>query len=119
MEIQVDVYVPERIYGGSLSLQLINSADIPVVHFWITDSDRPILRTSGITRVRCLIPKLRLYLGKYSLTACLSENNARNQIQKLDQVCSFEVSMIKTERDHPFHEGSSTYLDDFTWETEA
>lgn len=119
MEIIVDVSLPGGLHGGSLSLQLVNSADIPVVQFWITDSDRHILRSGGLHHFRCLIPKLRLFMGKYSLTAVLSENNTRNTLQKLDQVCSFEVSMIRTERDHPFHEGSSTYLDDFSWETEG
>jgi lipopolysaccharide transport system ATP-binding protein len=117
LEIIVEVFLPKPLKGGAFSIQLFNSAEVPVVHFWIFDSEIQVLRKKGINRLKCTIPKCRLFLGKYSITAYFADGNGYNLLQMVERVCPFNVEMFNTNRDHPWREGSSTYLEDFVWET--
>ena len=115
LEIEVEVNITYPLKGGGFAIQIFNRFEVPVVHFWIFDSSVEIFRIPGKNKLKCIIPKCRLFMGEYTLTAYLSDANGRNMIQMIEKVCPFSVEMFKSDRDHPWQDGSSTYLDDFSW----
>lgn len=115
-EILVEVYLSQPLTNGGLTIQIFNSSNMPIVHFWIFDSEKKILQKKGLNRLKCVIPKCKLFFGKYTLTVYLTDFNGRNRIEMLENICPFSVEMYNTHRDHPWNEGTSTYLDDFYWE---
>jgi lipopolysaccharide transport system ATP-binding protein len=118
LEIVAEVFLPIPLKNGAFAIQLFNSAEVPVVHFWILDSEKEIFKKTGLNRIKCIIPNCKLFLGTYSINAYLSDSNGINLLQTVERVCPFKVEMFKTVRDHPWEEGSSTYLEDFEWEIE-
>jgi ABC-type polysaccharide/polyol phosphate transport system ATPase subunit len=117
LEFFVDLYCPAPTKeGGNVSIQLFNSAGVPVVHFWTFNSGLDLLNNAGEMRFKCTVPRCRLFLGKYTVTAYLGDASGKNLIQQVDNVCPFEVTMFKSVRDLEWQEGSSTYVDDFTWD---
>jgi lipopolysaccharide transport system ATP-binding protein len=116
LEFYVDLYCPAPTKtGGAISIQLFNSAGVPVVHFWTFNSGLDLLNNAGEMRVKCTVPRCRLFLGKYTVTAYLGDASGKSLIQQVDNVCPFEVTMFKSVRDLEWQEGSSTYVDDFSW----
>ena len=116
LEIEIHVYINEPLKGGNITIQVFNLHGIAVTHCWIFDSETPLLRKAGMNKFKCIIPKCRLFFGKYTLSVYLTDRNGRNRIQLLEKICPFEIEMFKSERDHPWQKDSSTYLDEFLWE---
>jgi lipopolysaccharide transport system ATP-binding protein len=119
LEIEIEVFVNEPLNGGNITIQVFNVHNIAVTHYWIFDSEIPILRKKGIHKFKCIIPKCRLFFGKYTLTVYFTERSGRNRIQMLEKICPFEIEMFKSDRDHPWQKDSSIYLDEFFWECVA
>ncbi len=117
LEIEIETFIKEPLKGGNITIQVFNLHGIAVTHFWIFDSETPILRKAGINKFKCFIPKCSLFLGKYTLTVYLTDRNGGNRIQMLEKICPFEIEMFKSERDHPWQKDSSLYLDEFKWES--
>ncbi len=118
LEIEVEAFITEPLKGGNITLQVFNVHGIAVTHYWIfdSDSDIEILKRKGINKLRCVIPKCRLFFGRYTVTVYLTDKNGRNRLQMIENICPFEVEMFKSERDHPWQKDSSIYLDEFYWE---
>jgi lipopolysaccharide transport system ATP-binding protein len=117
LEIEIQVFISEPLKGGNITIQVFDVYNTAVTHYWIFDSETPILRKKGKHSFKCTIPKCRLFFGKYTLTVYLTDRNGRNRIQMLEKICPFEIEMFKSERDHPWQKDTSTYLDEFLWET--
>ncbi len=114
-EIDFEIYTPYCLKDAGLAFQIFNFYEQPIVHFWLFDSELELCRTKGFTRIKCRIPKFRLFMGKYTISVYLSTNFGKTMLQKLDNICPFEIVMYKHKRDYEWQEGSSTYLDDFMW----
>ncbi len=116
LEIEIEVFINEPLKGGNITIQIFNAHNIAVTHYWIFDSETEILKKKGSNKFKCIIPKCRLFFGKYTLTIYLTDRNGRNRIQILEKVCPFEIEMFKSERDHPWQRDTSIYLDEFFWQ---
>ncbi|MEH2110206.1 ABC transporter ATP-binding protein [Nostoc sp.] len=101
----------------SFSFQIINALQQPISIFWFF-SDAPFRHKRGTHIFRCEIPKLRLYMGSYTLITWLSERRSETLLENLSEICQFEVSMHNFERvDYPWQADECTYLEDAIWET--
>ncbi|MGD9613135.1 MAG: hypothetical protein AB7V22_09570, partial [Kiritimatiellia bacterium] len=69
----------------------------------------------GLYRFECALPRLRLYLGNYSLNVWLADWRGNAQLENVRNVCSFEVDMHSHPREYAFRAGECSYLEDFTW----
>jgi lipopolysaccharide transport system ATP-binding protein len=99
------------------SFQIVSALQQPISIFWPL-SDAPFRHKPGTHIFRCEIPKLRLYMGSYTLTTWLSERRSETILENLREICQFEVSMHNFERlDYPWQADECTYLEDAIWQT--
>jgi hypothetical protein len=109
--------VAEPAEGLSFSFQVIDQASFnPVNHFWMFDSGHGYATKPGLYKLRCSVPKLRLFMGRYSITTWLSNRAVNKPIENLVGICPFEVSMIWEPRDrYDWTPGDCTYIEDCDW----
>lgn len=110
------ISLPQQLRNGAFSLQIVNSMDQPIVHCWIFNSETPVFQKAGMNRIRCTIPKLRLYYGRYKLRLVLADNAGSNILQMIDDAGSFEVEMFNIYRDYKWEPNACAYLEENVWE---
>lgn len=114
-EILIEAYLPNPLKGGALSIQFFNSMETPVLHVWIFDKERKIFRSKGIHKLKCTIPRFRMYMGKYTTTIYLASEDGQIQHQMITNICPFEVIMLNTKRTLGWREGETIFLEEFEW----
>ena len=107
LKIDIDLFTPYPIKGACFSFQIIDSKERNFSHLWVFDTDIPYCRESGLFRLTCTIPSLRLYMGDYMLRCYFSEPPGGELFDMISNICPFEVVMYETKRS------------DFTWQPEA
>jgi lipopolysaccharide transport system ATP-binding protein len=95
---------------------LTDSQGVHITHFWHIEENQPYQEKKGDYRVRCEVPKLRLYMGTYSVTAWINDTRGQVPIDKISQICQFEVSMGQFLRKGiAWHESHSRYIEEAEW----
>jgi lipopolysaccharide transport system ATP-binding protein len=85
-------------------------------HCWNFDADQPYHTKPGDYRIRCEIPKLRLYKGSYSLTAWISDTRGLVPFDNRPNICPFEVHMGSLRREgFEWNDRYAAYLEDAQW----
>jgi len=115
LKIRFVVNSSKPVRGMCLSFQIINSMQSPVLHIWTFDSERPVMRNAGDYEMICIVPNLRLYMGKYTLKYFLSEPPGGRMFDVMDNICPFEVVMHNHSREFPWQPGTCAYLECFDW----
>lgn len=119
LEVNFDVYTPEAVRNACFSFQFIDLADKNYVHLWVFDSDIPYCREKGSYRLKCIIPSLKLYKGKYALKCYFSGPPGGEFYELLEHICPFEVEMYNTERkEFQWEDNTCAYIEEATWEIE-
>ncbi|MHB1024887.1 MAG: ABC transporter ATP-binding protein [Desulfobacteria bacterium] len=116
MEIQVELNAPFPLENAALAFQAFNPYQQAYLNLWSFDSERPMCREPGTYHLVCRIPKLRLYMGHYTLTVHFSERLGTRNSQKIESICPFEVVMYGRHRDFGWYPNACTYLEDCDWE---
>ncbi len=116
IEVVFEISTPIKIRGACLSFQFVDALQQPYLHVWTFDSERPMCREPGIFQVVCKIPKLRLYMGNYTVNAYFSEPPGGETFEILDRVCPFEVVMYGNHREFEWKSGTCTYIEEFDWD---
>jgi lipopolysaccharide transport system ATP-binding protein len=113
---EFDLQVTEPYSSLCFSFQVLNAQKQPVCQFWLYDADVPYRRQEGQFRLQCSVPKLRLYMGSYTLRTMLTERRSNTAIESLQDICPFEVSMQGVHREeYPWEPGSAVYLEEARW----
>jgi lipopolysaccharide transport system ATP-binding protein len=115
MEVHFEITTLLPINGASLSFQVLNSLQQPVLHLWTFDSERPMCRKAGIFHLICKIPKVRLYMGKYTLVVHFAERAGGKHFQTIENICPFELTMYGKYREYEWKPNTCTYLEDCCW----
>jgi lipopolysaccharide transport system ATP-binding protein len=98
------------------SFQVMNRLQQPVCHFWLYDGDLPFRAAAGEFLLRCEVPKLRLYMGDYTLTTYVSERRGKTELERLSGICPFEVSMQGIYRsEYDWQHDDCAYLEECSW----
>lgn len=111
-----EVTVPEPLKSAAFSFQIVDSLQQPVIHLWIYGEERPILKTKGVHRFVCDIPKLRLYLGRYTLSVHLAEGEGGKHFQTIEGLCPMEVVMYGMDSSWKWRPDTCKYLEEASWE---
>lgn len=119
MEVCFEITTPIGINGAALSFQACNYLQQPVLHLLLLDSELSMCREAGTYQLVCRIPKLRLYIGRYTLTVHFSERPGGKKFQAIEGVCPFEVVAYGQLRDYYWQPGTCAYLEDCEWEINA
>jgi lipopolysaccharide transport system ATP-binding protein len=115
LAIEIEITTPHSIHGASVSFQVVDSLQRPVLHLWSFDSERPMCRRPGTFRLFCEIPHLHLYMGRYSLTIHFMEGPGGNHFGTIEQICPFEVTMFGRHREFEWQNGTCAYVEDSNW----
>ena len=100
------------------SFQVVNELRQAMCIFWFYEPEAPFRREAGTFILRCEIPKFRLYMGSYSLTTWFSERRSSTLLENLTEICPFEVTMHKFERqEYEWQADECIYLEDAVWKT--
>jgi lipopolysaccharide transport system ATP-binding protein len=75
-------------------------------------------REAGIFHVVCQIPKVRLYLGHYTITVHFSEHADGEKFQTIENICPFEIVMYGRHREFEWQPGTCAYLEESEWRVE-
>jgi lipopolysaccharide transport system ATP-binding protein len=111
------IAVPTPCKGLCFSFQLVNEDSVPVCHFWLYDSDSAFGATAGLHRLRCEVPRPRLFMGTYSLTTWLADRRSNAPLESLQNVCRFRIGMPTAHREqYDWRRGECVYLEDAKWE---
>jgi lipopolysaccharide transport system ATP-binding protein len=115
MRIEFDFYHPEPIPRACLSFQIVNQAQVPVLHFLAFDHPIEICKGSGTTTVVCHIPRLNLNVGQYSLTAYFADPPGGQRYQHLEGICQFRVIILKKTSLFGWRPENCTYHEEAEW----
>ena len=118
MQVIVEVSTPRPIDTARLSFHMCTELGEQMTHFWAHDPEHPMCRRPGTYRLVCSIPKLRLYMGNYTIRANLKEFAGGREFDSVDGVCPFEVVMYGQEREGGWFRGTCTYLEEGSWRVE-
>lgn len=118
MKVTFEISAPVPIDGAALSFQVCDSLQRPITHLWTFDSERPMCREPGTFRVACIIPKLRLYMGHYTLGVHFAERAGGRKFQTIEGICPFEVVFYGRYREFEWRQGTCTYLEESNWSVE-
>ena len=96
---------------------VVNSRGSKVVQFWNFDEDLPFRRKAGDYRLRCEVPKFRLFKGVHSLRTSLNDARGVLDMETLTDICPFEIVMGDYRRNAMDWWGDmANYIEEFTWE---
>jgi ABC-type polysaccharide/polyol phosphate transport system ATPase subunit len=117
---EFELNVPAPCQGLCFSFQVVNEDSAPVCHFWLLNSDNAFGSTAGVHRLRCEVPRPRLYMGTYTLTTWLSDRRpVPTLIENLQGICKFRVNMLGAHREqYDWQRGECAYLEDGVWSVE-
>jgi lipopolysaccharide transport system ATP-binding protein len=111
LSIELDIRTNSPQSNLCIGVQIVDDLDRPINYCWLYNQEcRP-----GLYRFECRMPKLRLYMGRYSLVTWLADWRGNVQLENLRNICSFEVSMHGHPREYAFRAGECYYLEDFAW----
>lgn len=113
--IHFEVNMPYDLDSMAVSFQIISDNEMPIIFGYIFDTEKPILRTKGVHRLKCIIPKCRLYQGKYYLKVHLAESKGKTKFEEIDRICSFEVMMFDEIIEWGWQKNVCIYTEMFEW----
>ena len=96
---------------------LVDNRGKNITQCWNFDDDLPFRQKTGDFRLRCEIPKIRLYKGRYTIQTSLADTRGIVDIETVREICPFEIIMSGYMRKaYDWWEDMADYLEDFTWE---
>ena len=118
MQVIIEVTTPVAVDTARVSFHACNVLGEPIIHFWAHDPEFPMCRQPGTWRLVCTIPKLRLYMGNYTLRVHLKEFAGGTEFEALEGICPFEVVMYGMDREGGWFRGTCAYLEEGSWQVE-
>jgi lipopolysaccharide transport system ATP-binding protein len=120
IQCEFDLRISEEREGLCFSFQVCDEMNRPACHFWLLDCGADFRQGPGVYRLQCSIPKFRLYLGRYTLTTWLTDRRGGALLEKLSEICAFEVSMRGHRRaEYDWVPGAMVYWEDCEWASVA
>lgn len=116
LELVFHVKTPFKFKNARFAVIIKNSFGENVINCALFDTQLPIFKEKGVSKLVCTIPVLRLYMGHYSLSVRIAAEVGQSPYQVLENICPFEVTMIGKNRDYPWTLGMCMYTEDFYWE---
>jgi lipopolysaccharide transport system ATP-binding protein len=113
LKIEFKLNLPYKLEVPVFSFQIFNSRIQPVLNFAFT-SDK-FKDIEGVHVITCEIPDLKLYKGRYMLSAYLGEQRSRQHFESVEFVCPFEIQMLAAET-NIYLDDVCVYIEESNWE---
>ncbi|MCC9061726.1 ABC transporter ATP-binding protein [Flavobacterium piscisymbiosum] len=116
-KVNFEVNMPyENAENLSLSFQILNNLQVPVLFEYIFDIETNICRSKGKNYFSFTYDELLLYKGNYSIRVHLAETKTKQKFQEFD-CCSFEIEMIGfKEPEWGWQKNVCQFIDKGKWE---
>ncbi len=114
-EARFRVSATRALKNAAFSFQIVDSRLRAVVHMWVVNTDLGFTHSSGDFELRCAIPQLRLYKGRYTITTHLSEGENGDHLESREGLCAFEVAMLENNRGWAWADDACKYIEDGSW----
>jgi lipopolysaccharide transport system ATP-binding protein len=101
---------------GCFSFRIMNQYQTPIVHAWALYPNIIFGGRPGESILTCRFPKIRLNVGRYSISAYLSEPPGGEHYETLDTAVSFEI--VRQDRAMTmwtYHPDLCAYHEEFSW----
>jgi lipopolysaccharide transport system ATP-binding protein len=116
IQFEFKIKVGQRRDGICFAFQIIDEAERPVCHFWLQNRCDDFGKSAGEFRVTCSVPKLRLYMGRYTLKTYVADRRAVDLLDVVSDICPFEITMRGIHREqYDWTPGATVYLEDGEW----
>ncbi len=115
LSIDFEIFINRPLRNGAFAFQILNSMEVPVVHCWIFETEKPLFSKAGMISLTCEVPKLRLYMGAYQLRLILAEDSGTTILQTMNNAIAFQVEMFQVERDYKWEPSACAYLEENNW----
>ena len=116
--VELEIYMPEVMDGMAVSFQIFNENGVSCLFNYVFDVDRPLLRKQGINKLKCIMPKCKLYQGTYYLRLHLANSRSRAKYDEINHVCQFEITMMQKPIEWGWQSNVCVYMEDVVWEEE-
>jgi energy-coupling factor transporter ATP-binding protein EcfA2 len=111
------LHVGQPLRGMTFSFQILDSSQNPICHFWFCHINLPEGMRGGSIELICRVPRLRLYMGYYSLTTWFAHPRSKVLWNSEPGICPFKVTMEGMDReDYQWRHGDCVYLEDCSWD---
>jgi lipopolysaccharide transport system ATP-binding protein len=115
MDVYIQISSPVKLENPAISFHVIDLHHRSVAHLWAINSEIPFGRSPGEIKLSCQIPKVRLYMGQYTLKVHFSEQFGKKNSQTIEGICPFEVVMYGQQREFNWDPNACTYTEDCEW----
>lgn len=116
MEVHIELTTRVAIDGARISFHACNTMQEPILYFWCHDAEHPMAREPGTYHLVCTIPKMRMFMGDYTLRVHLKEQAGGKEFEVLEGICPFEVVMYGRDREGGWFKNTCTYLEEGSWD---
>lgn len=112
---EIEHRIPIR--RAHLTVQVFNQHRLPVLCIQAYPPDVTFADKSGLTKMICNFPSLRLNVGTYYLKVSLTDPpDGSNVYERLEGICSFEVVRTNQHISWGWRPELCTYFEEFDWE---
>ncbi|SIN80885.1 ABC transporter ATP-binding protein [Algoriphagus halophilus] len=119
LDISFELEAPEGLDQANIAFQIVHSTSgRPALYSWLHHKEMNIGEKEGVYYLKCHFPSLKLYYGKYHLTLHFSELDGTKNVMKIENINSFEVSMMNKPHQFSWGKDNCVYIDDFNWSVE-
>lgn len=102
--------------SGNFEFQIIDALQRPLLHFNLSDSERKWSR-KGPVYVKCILPRPRLAIGKYTLRTRLYDKATLDEYETLNAICPFEIHLNDDFSNHQLNSNLlCSYYEEYEWE---
>jgi hypothetical protein len=113
LAIELVIRANRSIESIGVAIQVVDSLDRAINHFFKTS----LSFAEGSYSIECIIPKYRLFMGRYSLVLWLGDRRSNQVLDNVRYICPFEISMQNHARDLNYIEGECCYIEEYHWGT--
>lgn len=113
--IECDIDLPAGFEGLRFELAACDERGRRIMHLWRYDTaDQPFLRQRGRYTIRCDVPALHLYAGRFTLLLHLAERSGGRLFERIESLCPFQVVMPES-RDGGWGPDEGMYIETAAW----
>ncbi|MDJ1491950.1 polysaccharide ABC transporter ATP-binding protein [Cytophagaceae bacterium DM2B3-1] len=116
IKVRIKFYLSQSIKKTCITFRVFDNRGIACLDFSYFDNEQ-LCSNAGFHHLECVFPNLKLFMGKYTITAYFAEPPGGAYFQTIENICPFEVVMYGTSRgDWEWQPYNTIYMEDYSWQ---
>jgi lipopolysaccharide transport system ATP-binding protein len=117
LRVKIEVFMPEGLERMACAIEIQDMNGRNIIHSRVFDHEQQILRKSGLNVLECVLPSVKLNMGKFKIAIHLAQFFNPLKFETIVDICPFEVVLYEKNRDHNWTEDSCVYFEESFWRT--